>query len=423
MAEAQTVSGTFVDEQVRLRTLLGLNADRAYVQSANQPGSTLAAANSFEMSSLYHIPVSATEERELVRREAVTNTLPGLIPKLAQLAPSTFLAVWFDQQGGGIVHISATKASSMPQSVVLNALPAGTDFTVDTVPYSNRDLQAVVERLGTDWPSLRGEGIAMENFSIDVKTGRIDVGLADSSIAGAEDRLLALYGPSLLIQRGASPIAPLNRRHATIGRLYGGLEISSNLGDCTESTSAYGTYGYFMITAGHCGDHTQIFRNVSGPLIGQGYNNGYFQTYGGATHCDCQAVGPIAASDATNQVITQNSFAAYSRTPYYTEFGVGTRVCHDGYRYADLHQSDDISCGLITNGSTTETLGNGAGLFDGFEVAAAAYHGDSGAPFGNGPTFMGVLSGINLQDYNIYGSKSYYIQEVTGAAPIFVEPY
>lgn len=433
----------FISEQIRLRSDLGLRDDTSFVTSANTPGLLLAPADNFVMSRYAHIPVTPKEEEELARRDAITKTLPSLENALKAAQPKTYSSLWFDQKAGGVVRVTGTVRFSMPTAEIKRLLPAGTWYSVAVVPYSNDELNQANSNLMRDWAKLNSQGIHMVSFSVNVRTGRLDVGITSASISGAENQLIADYGALLSVQRGALPAEPLSDRNYVTGRIFGGSQIygilrqtsdSITVRGCTASTSAVGAYGYFVITAGHCGNHVPVRRGLwpggATVTIGRGFNNGFYSTYGSATHCDCQAVGSINASEATNTVaLPNNQKYAYKRLPASSDFQVGDIICQAGATFAENHGGDGIACGPITSGSTAEVYpsqeyenGGPVGLFDAFEFAAPGEPGDSGAPIGLNEIYLGVLSGRNVNNNNLFGSKSYYIQDITGASPIFSNP-
>ena len=409
-----------------LRDSLGLRSDLAFVTisetAVNQP------ASGFVRSELIGIPVTSSEEAELIRRDTIAQALPAINARFAN--QPGYIQAWLNQAGGGTADVSVTAAFSTPSSELQAMLPAGTTLNVHVFPYSRAELDSVVQRLNKDAFTLRGEGIHIEHWGLEVQTGQVQVGLNPvTSVASAAATLRANYGGGMLDIVPSTPAAGAASRTAITGRVYGGAYIAfaSSQEHCTAANSSIGQFGYFVISAGHCGNGNNVVRgSFSGPSIGTALTNGYYGNVNSTTNCDCLAAGPIPSSLATNEVIipTFPGLYSYTRLPSYLEFPVGETVCATGDQWAVTHNGD-LSCGQITSASTSvfisDIYGNDDELQDAFSFAAGSEGGDSGSPIGHGSTFMGILDTQPVSG-SVYASKSYYIQGATGTQPIFNNP-
>jgi hypothetical protein len=94
---------------------------------------------------------------------------------------------------------------------------------------------------------------------------------------------------------------------------------------CTASIHFVNSLGqYCMVSAGHCGNRTWREGTATGPSVGASHAN----QFGDGTICDCQAVGPIAAGQATNiAYLTPSTGQPLTQTGY---LAVNQQACYSG---------------------------------------------------------------------------------------------
>ena len=364
----------------------------------------------------------------------------GAVQEHLQKEPG-FVGVSINQPAGGVAVITGTADFKVSSALVAPWLPAGTEIRILRVEHSLAQLTSLMRQISDDADLLRRQGILVDSVRIKNDVGLVEVTLDSKSSADAEKLIKSRYDESAIsVVSGGTGYSVGASRSATTGRLYGGQYLGHHDGDyinnCTAGIFGAG-FGYYNITAGHCGNHLNTRRGgYNTPDTGWiGQANSFYSHLNGETTCDCQGVGPIPASIATNQVIVENgALFSYTSLPPSSGYTQGRNICASGFKYALKKGNDRISCGPILNGSTYRQRVDGFDpgtyilLTDGVTIAAASFEGDSGAPLGSGSQFMGVLSGGNYanqpegQSTQIIFSKSLRVQSNVGVTPIFSNP-
>lgn len=334
-----------------------------------------------------------------------------------------------DQAGGGVAVVWLANSTSTEVEQVQADLPEGTSVTYKRPDFSFTQLETDLDTTGNAVNALGQDGIKIERAELDLDTNRVAVFmLAPDERASA--RLRAL-GPSVDVRATESVAATKGySRRTADGRAYGGRLIRSSLGGCTSSTSATAGGSYFVMTAGHCGPpqtaHTMGDISPTASIgVGRLKNQFYQQT---RTACDCQLVGTIAQGKATNQVIVDGAgnLYSYGRLATDGDFYRGRPACASGYQSALRVTSGRVLCGQLGDqGFYVSSRPDGVRV----TVDGPSWHGnngsqlipgDSGAPFGDGPTFLGIESGGD--DTIDFFSRANLFQRATDGAPIFGNP-
>lgn len=130
--------------------------------------------------------------------------------------------------------------------------------------------------------------------------------------------------------------------------------------------------------------------------LGPGAGNSlYSPPAAGRTDCDCQGVGPISSSRRTSVVlITSNAPYYYTTNAGESTLYSGRTLCSSGATY--YQNFGNIECGYMTTftGQHTLTPNNVPTLiYDQVQTDMLGLSGDSGAPYGDGPIWLGAHFG------------------------------
>lgn len=181
-----------------------------------------------------------------------------------------------------------------------------------------------------------------------------------------------------------------------------GLTADVPEGDCTGTLSAVSnTRGRLWgVTAGHCTYQGNVFQGGAGGTwlgYGIGPDNGWFQ--GTSTNCDCTIFGfnnqGLPAGKATNQVIVNDGHLfTYGKWASRTEnYPMGRRIC------VSAQNTDLVVCDAIrslVDFYTDTRLGRTQTVTNQIRMHCSGFLGDSGAPAGDGPTWLGIAGGFTL---------------------------
>ncbi len=160
---------------------------------------------------------------------------------------------------------------------------------------------------------------------------------------------------------------------------------------------------WYVMTAGHCfpaGDtasqnnsDSNLLAYTSSKSIGSVGATPYGP--GRSTNCDCEALGPIAASQVSRQAFVngEKTYTFNNVANQQGDYKSSPQACEDGVtEYPTYH---GIICGKVDNPSVRMTYvipGGRYTITDMFHVAyfsgAHPLNGDSGGPVGSGPTCL-----------------------------------
>lgn len=391
----------------RIRAQMGLESDLPYIRKLeSQRGLNTTALGT---------PVTGPELAELNARRSLGGHVNAVQHALS--SSSAFGGTWLKQSGDGTVVVSLTSAPTAAITQAVNsALPANSsvEFVQVLVSYSrlNSLYQSIISA------PLAANGI--ENASIDTADDTVAVGVATQADVAA---VYAKYGHTGLTATVAAAATATASRDFTSGPLYGGEWVAFGNSIHTLCTMGFADFEnaagqFYSLTAGHCalnGTAAYQGESTSDPAIGSGvHGNHTYNQPNNTTECDCEGVGPITSSQATDQILVAGN-AHYTfdaiGSPY-----VGESTCHSG---ASSYQSNggNIVCGTVVSDSSTVSVSSDFGTFtltDSIEWSGSLISGDSGAPMGDGPALVGIASATNGSD--AWFSAADLIQYVTGLA-------
>lgn len=343
--------------------------------------------------SLLGIPLSFTETMDIQARNKRVALAGAMGETLKKTNPNDYSGVWIDQKAGGVIHLSGTTEKSQLE---LDQLSKGfldrSPIIYTRVQYPLSSLQTTKSAISASM--LHRDDIGRWAMQVSVRESENRVRLRLRT--GAPTTLVAQLEHNY---RDLSVEVTSNRwltqsRDRPTGRLFGGLWINSRFDIACTSGFSNASYGSrrVTITAGHCG-RGPWYQGYSGNgSIGDSVRN--FYTYGGAGACDCQVIGTLPDSLVTSYVAISNTdYYKYLRTATANNYVEGTSVCLSGAQYADKHLGK-IVCSKITSSSASVTYTDRTFTLTDAVITdiIGAYKGDSGGPYGNGSTFMGIHS-------------------------------
>lgn len=384
-ALSQPLSPGEMDTAVKLRAEFGLSATLGTIQTASVVGKDPDLA-------LLGIPLSAAEAEDIRARDNRSLLAASMGEALSVAQPDRFGGTWIDQRAGGVIHLGSTEPISQAELATLsNKFLGGSPISYHRVSYSLASLTETKSVLAERIRTQEKIGKWAVQVGVDVKQNRVLLRVDSSVPQPIVDEVKREY-ENLVVE--VTPNGWVTQaRDRSSGRLYGGLWMSSRPGkNCTAgySNALYGSRRV-VVTAGHCG---------LGPWYqGLGADGEYIMgtvrnwwSNGGAGACDCQVIGTLPADRPSSYVAISNSdYYRYTRTATSADYGVGTRICLSGAQYADRHNGG-IACGQITDSSASIRYQDGNfNLTDAVITnISGSDAGDSGGPYGSGPTFMGI---------------------------------
>ncbi len=392
-------------EALRFRTEFGLSTDRSYIASLEA---------STQPSVLFGVPLTASEEKLMVRRSAIPSEL-AKVREYGSAHAATWGGMWLTYPPdlpAGIslqLNVAVTSDAIAMQSAILALAPADVAVVATRVKHTEGELDAVLDEVSKDaefFDSLgttyySGATMLPENaVEIDVST------VTDAATAAADAR----YGADTVRLVPAGPVGgdsctrSQNPPSGNCGPPWrGGLTIypATNGNYCTSGfvvRKFTTSYVYALWTAGHCQNNTWHQGSQTGTLIGTTSAN-YFANNSAA---DVQVI-PISAANASNSFIDDGPtctichvFNVTAKEGHDAD-GVGDTVCNHG-------AISGTKCGTITSTNVNFTY-LGVNLVRMRRASYTRNPGDSGGPI---TSFSGTAEGSHTH-YQVISNVQYAI--------------
>lgn len=410
-------------QQVRVR--FGLRSDPGYVaQVARQ-------AKSSDDAPL-GVPLTSAERREMARREAVGESLGRVEQAVEHAQPGSFAGTWLDQAAGGVAVVATTSPNRVSVSALQALLPLGAQLRVEQVRNSAAALAAAQEHVMADLPRWRQRGVQVASVGTFPQDNLVRVRLNPGIPPTALAAFRAAYDSDVVrIDLSPAALAPTASRTATTGTLYGGARIVWYPGSgqyeylCTASTYAKINTENYGTTAGHCGKGPLYTQGSDlGDSLGAGQRNGFYDST--QSTCDCTIYGPIGTKHSSQVIVGGGSLYTYTNYAASTaNLYVGRPACISGAT------TNAVLCDQIRANNVADPLteqGHNVTIIYMIELWCPDRPGDSGAPVGDGPTWLGINSaGFNQEGTSnacgddtkgvVDASPVRFLQTVTGAVP------
>lgn len=331
--------------------------------------------------------LSATEARQQIARQG---SLTSLATGLRRSLGAGFGGAWIDHANGGrltvaVAGATAAGATARVHSAAAAADAAGATTTV-TVRRSLAELHALSDRLGHRIAQAnRGAAHGLQSAVVVQKNAiRLDLPAghpltaAQRSVVSWAERTL---GDALLTGSYKHESRPLycGGQYSCDPPLRDGLAIYGANVRCTSAFMAYDSYGYYMMTAGHCAEDSSWWEV---PTYSYGYQSvGSVVDYTFGYDGDSSIVSVDDPSWWQPAGWVYPSSAVYSWDYDY----VGSYVCKEG-------STTGYTCGEVTE--TDATVSYPDRTLSGMTWSTACDGpGDSGSGVFYGSTAYGILSG------------------------------
>lgn len=371
--------------ETSLRAQFGLRSDLAYVRQIRSTS---------HMTEL-GIPLAASEAADITSRDRLGAVVARL--DAASAGMPSYAGAWIDQGAGGVIHIGMVDGGTTTNvNALLSVVPPLTPVVVTPTDSSLATLTALQDKITDRLVVDAGFRATVVQSVLLPQANVVRLTLLVGTPQSVSAQVRSDLGEAgLLIDYAAAKFQPQSRDLAN-GLLYGGEWT----GGCTVGYSnTTGTDGLrYMVTAGHCGSGNYYQgKENQGTYLGFGHNNHY--AYGGffTSKCDCVAVGSLHDDLATNQVLVfNNGKYTYTNTATPGNYASGQRLCVSGAAYADSN-GGNILCGQML-GSGSVVYGDGPFVLTdaGITSAGGTLAGDSGGPYGNGGSFLGIHAANNI---------------------------
>lgn len=325
-------------------------------------------------------PVRMSDDNSVDTSVALTT----LDETAARLLPDTYSGIAVGQ-GAVIMYTTAQKVSLADLGYSTGRIPTGQQILLQTVRFSMRKLLATQALVSSQFLQLAELGVVINSAGIRRSENAVILHIGQESGSEAEAILGRRFGPAVKIVREVGSPTPTSDRYSFYPHVRAGQRIwsLSSVG-CTAGIHGRNAAGqYYIITAGHCANGTWVEGGPSGPYVGQVHAD---QFYSG-TSCDCQAVGPITAGQATN-VIYISPISGTEITSFVVRQENQT-ACYSGASSANA----DVVCNIIAEYPVTANYAEGT-VYSLTRVAGFnSIQGDSGAPVYVDHAAVGVVSG------------------------------
>lgn len=284
-------------------------------------------------------PITAEERTEMRRRDATGLKMVQLDAQFRSGGEIAYAGWYMDHAAGGVATVWLQNPTSSDHGRVRAA--AGEKYKFLAPEYAWQDLEAAWQGVREFDSERTPTGDALVRSSAaSYRSNSVEVTVSPNATEEQSHRLRSAH-PSIVLQAGQVEL--IANRDDGSQRAYGGMVIQSSSGGCTASTSARASDGsYYVLTAGHCGrsNTSWTLGSYNTRSIGVGrLKNGYYD-YGPSetSYCDCQLVGQVAASTATNQAIVETAASTVtprwrrSRTTTWTDRSASAAIRRPGRR-------------------------------------------------------------------------------------------
>jgi hypothetical protein len=200
-------------EAIHFRGTFGLRTDLAYVR--------FVAASPLASSAEFGVPLMPEERTELNARAANADAVVAVIQSYAGAHPDEFAGLYLDQEnGGGAVTTLWTGHLDEHADAIRALVRPGARIAFRGATFSERDLNALQDRIWADVDWMRSESVAPQGGGVDVIANRVELEVS-SSRPDAAALVSAHYpvAPGMLIVTSDGTGAVLIRAGTVRGRV------------------------------------------------------------------------------------------------------------------------------------------------------------------------------------------------------------
>jgi hypothetical protein len=320
-----------------------------------------------------------------------------------------FGGLWVSDDNRLVVGLTGTLTTSRAADVRV-AAPDGANVEVRRVARSFAQLMAQYKRA-----SDRMNVLGASQIGVDVRTNAVEVVIDPANPAGAESRIEQDLGTGAVVVRRVGGATAAADRTSPYPHVRAGQRIVSGSEYCTAGLHFINSLNqYYMLTAGHCGNRSWREGTASGPSVGTTHANRFANN----TTCDCAAVGPIRAAQATNLIYkTSSTSQPVIQTGY---LAVNQTACYSGASTP----TNPVKCGKVDRYPVSVRYTNFNNWIVKNLVAVQVNKiqpGDSGSPvYNNSITAVGIgVAYANSGDEWYYTSVQAALQTMSGSLLTF----
>lgn len=367
-------------DAVRIRTFLGFPVDSATVEAALADRVTYPSVE-------YGTPMTLAEAAEVSRRIEVQNHLEGAVAELSATPGAAGFYLDHADRGAPVFLIAGDPGNLAPR--LRAALPAGTEFRVESATYSERDLLALQAAIEEDRSKLALSGVVVISTGLDTPKNRVIVGV-DGDLDTAAT-VLHRYGDALEFRKDRASVADA----CTYSNCWlpekakGGIHVYKTVSvyPCTSGFMVRrpGTSTYGIMTAGHCievnGGYGQTFKHGTSTVYTVGTSR--YETWAAGWDADAGIIdlssGAVPTPKNTFHVKEGgvNIVRSLNAVTSHAAQSVGLYVCRSGLG------TGASTCGHVVYKNVTRPscVGTDCRNIDyQFEVDFDSTGGDSGGP-------------------------------------------
>jgi len=401
---------------VSIRTSFALPATAEAVSAA--------AADSQATSTSLGTPLTQSEQQSYEATQAIVFNTSAVVDQASQDLPTEFAGAYYSYTPATMVLMLTQPSCPDAAELAKLAATAGVSVTPVIAPTATtyQRLTQLDQAITADFGSLEAAGVIITDEHLDVIGDRVLVTLSPSAAPSAAATMVTRYGAQGLMF--AQPAEPSNavsdrRNSPDPSEVAGGEDITSGSATrCSSNISAELQGNLYVVTAGHCfpngtsvsqnGPAGEFATRLNDPALFQydssksiGQAAGSAISPNARTSCDCELVGPISNSRATQNTLVDNNQNFYFTKVANSDksYQMGMAACENGV--SEYFMYKQIICGHITDSGGNRRIHDQAGNFDyvvqdAFVVTyvngKSPIGGDSGTSVGHDAILLGVLS-------------------------------
>lgn len=391
---ADAASAQVIAAHAATRRVLGLPADAEHLQDLvdGRSSSTIR----------FHIPVTEGEAAELDRKTLLAEFGGRQAAELLATSEG-FSGAWIDY-AAGLLHVGFSVAPpAEAQASLRGAAPSSGEVRFHTTGRPLRQLLDLQDRVADVSATLSSFGVTVTGSSVSQPADLLTLYLPQDQLVRAPGVLRRVLGSRAELLSLVSDAGTQNdlSRERNSGRVYGGLWLSfSGAGSCTSgianAQSTVTAADFFVVSAGHCapaGRTAYFGRSSTRTSLMTVFRNKFVS--GTQTSCDCMLIGPFTSSSprlSSDVLVNNNAIYDYQRVGVLNQdYLKGTPACLSGA--ASVEQYGVIYCLTIFDPFAKKSTDNVTLVDQVLMDGRSAQGGDSGGPWGNGRTYLGIHQG------------------------------